>query len=266
MKKILPPKETAPAKRHLAAFSAALVLVVAMHGQAIAAPTDGDFSDKQKEQIEAVVRNLLTVKDPSIVMTAAVEAQKKAQEQTVQKAQEAVVKNKEKLFNDSKDPFIGNAKGDVKIVEFFDYNCGYCKKANPTVRKLIEDDKNVKLVYKEFPILAESSRTASKYALAALKQKKYAEFHNAVMEFKGQLSDEKLLELAGQVGLDKDRLKKDAESADIAAQINADQDLGREIGAKGTPTFVIGEKVVPGAIELEDLKAIIADARKEKKS
>lgn len=253
------------AKRILSIFALVLVLI---SGQTLAQTSTpaNDFTDKQKEQIEAVVRNLLVNKDPMIILNAAHEAQRKQEEEAGKKAVESVGKNKDKLFSNAKDPFVGNEKGDVVVVEFFDYNCGYCKKANPTIRKLIEEDKNVKVIYKEFPILAESSRLASRYALAANKQNKYAAFHNALMESKAQINDDKLMEIAGQVGLDKDKLKKDMEDPDVNAQITADQDLGRDVGARGTPTFIVGDKVVPGAMELEEMKSIIAEMRKGKKS
>ncbi|MBY0428972.1 MAG: DsbA family protein [Alphaproteobacteria bacterium] len=219
-----------------------------------------DFTDKQKEQIEAVVRDLLTKKDPEIVLTAAKEFQKKQDEENGKKAKEALGKNKDKLMNPN-DPFFGNAKGDVTIVEFFDYNCGYCKKANEPMRKLIESDKNVRIIMKEYPILAESSRVASRAALAANKQKKYVELHNALMENKGALSEDSIMEMAVKVGLDKDKLKKDMESPEVAAQIQANQDLGREVGAHGTPTFIVGDKVVPGAMELDEMKKLVEEAR-----
>lgn len=244
--------------KYLTAMALALVLV---SGTAVAQ----DFSDKQKEQIEAIVRELITKKEPQIVMDAAREFQRKSEEESTKKASEAIGKYKDKLHNQPADPVVGNEKGDVTVVQFFDYNCGYCKKANETVRKLVETDKNVKIVMKEYPILSESSRTAARAALAANKQKKYFEFHNALMEHKGALSDDAIMEVAGKVGLDKDKLKKDMEGDDIKKEIETDLELGREVGARGTPTFIIEDKLVPGAMDIEELKSMIADARKAKK-
>lgn len=247
-------------KYSLAALALSFVFLT---GAAIAQNTptaDLGFTDKQKEQIEAVVKDLLTNKDPGLVMTAVKNFQARQEEETTKKAREALAKNKDKLVSD-KDPFIGNPKGDVTIVEFFDYNCGYCKKATPTIHKLVEEDKNVKVVYKQFPILAESSRTAAKYALAAQKQGKYADYHVALMDHKGPLNDEALNEIADKLKLDKDKLKKDAAAPEIEVYLNVTQDLGRELGARGTPTFIIGDKLVPGAIEIDELKKLVADAR-----
>lgn len=245
----------------------ALVLSAALISGAVhAAETPAaDFTDKQKEQIEAVVKNLLINKDPEIVLNAAKEFQKKQDAENGKKAAEALGKNKDKLFNSPADPFFGNAKGDVVLVEFFDYNCGYCKKAADPIKKLVEADKNVKVVMKEYPILAESSRVAARAALAAQKQKKYTELHNALMENKGALSEDSIMEMAVKAGLDKDKLKKDMESADVSAQIQANADLGREIGAHGTPTFIVGDKVVPGAMELDEMKKLVDEARASSK-
>lgn len=248
-------------------FLGSMVISAALISGAVQAaePPAADFTDKQKEQIEVIVKDLLTKKDPEIVLTAAKEFQKKQDEENGKKAAEGVVKNKDKLINNSNDPFLGNAKGDVTIVEFTDYNCGYCKKANDPLNKLVESDKNVKIIIKEYPILAESSRVAAKAALASMKQKKYVEFHNALMENKGALSEDSILEIAAKAGVDKDKLKKDMEASEIAAQIQANQDLGREVGAHGTPTFIIGEKVIPGAMELEEMKKIVEEARNASK-
>ncbi|MDX1923388.1 MAG: DsbA family protein [Alphaproteobacteria bacterium] len=241
----------------------ALVLTAALiSGAAHAAEAPAaDFTDKQKEQIEAIVKNLLTNKDPEIVLNAAKEFQKKQDAENSKKATEALGKNKDKLFNNAADPFFGNEKGDVVLVEFFDYNCGYCKKAAEPIRKLIENDKKVKVVMKEYPILAESSRVAARAAFAAIKQKKYTELHNALMENKGALSEDSIMEMAVKVGIDKEKLKKDMESPETAAYLQSTSELGREIGAHGTPTFIVGEKIVPGAMEYEEMKKLVDDAR-----
>jgi protein-disulfide isomerase len=221
-----------------------------------------EFNDKQKEQIENIVRELLTKKEPSIVMKAAQEQSKAERVEEEKKSAESFSKNKDKIVNDPNDPVIGNPKGDVTIVEFFDYNCGYCKKALPTVQKLLEEDKNVRFVFKEYPILSDTSRVAAKAALAANKQNKYMEMHVALMDHKGGYSENAVAELAKKIGLDVDKFKKDMASDEIAKHLEEDQNLGMEIGAHGTPTFIIGNKIVPGAMELEEFKGLVAEARK----
>jgi protein-disulfide isomerase len=222
------------------------------------------LTDQQKLQVEDVVRQLL-VKEPSLIMKAAEAYQKQQSEEADKKAKETIGSSKDKLYNDPNDAVMGNPKGDVVIVEFFDFNCGYCKKAATSLRKLVEEDKNVKIVFKEYPILAESSTTAAKAALAANKQGKYVPFHMALMEHKGALSEDAIMEVAGSVGLNKDQLKKDMASPEIAAHITASQSLGRDVGARGTPTFIIADKIVPGAMEVEEMKAKIAEVRQAAK-
>lgn len=243
-------------------FLGALVLSAALISGSVhaAEAPAADFTDKQKEQIEAVVRELLIKKDPEIVLNAAKEFQKKQDEENGKKAKEALGKNKDKLFG-ANDPIIGNPKGDVTIVEFFDYNCGYCKKALEPIKKLVEADKNIRFIMKEYPILAPSSTTAAKAALAANKQGKYKEVHDALMENKGALSDDSIVEMAVKAGADKEKLKKDMESAEIKTQLDEIRALGNEIGAHGTPTFVIGDKVIPGAMELDEMKKLVDEYR-----
>ncbi len=219
------------------------------------------FTDAQKAQIEDIVRDLLTKKDPSIVMKAAEEQSKRDAADQEKKTTEGITKNKDKIYNDPTDPIAGNPKGDVTIVEFFDYNCGYCKKVSPVLKQLLNDDKNVKVIFKEYPILADSSRVAAKAALAANKQGKYYEFHNALMEHKGGFDQAGIMDIAGKLGLNKDQLKKDMDSPEIAKHLEDDQTLGMDVGAHGTPTFFIGDKVVPGAIDLAEFKSKIAEVR-----
>lgn len=225
-----------------------------------------DFNDKQKEQIEAIVRELLTKKEPDIVMQAAQESAKKQRADEEKKSAEALGKSKDKLFSNATDPMAGNAKADVTIVEFFDYNCGYCKKMPEIVKKLIEDDKNVRFVFKDYPILSDSSRLAAKAAIAANMQKKYFEFHVALLEHKGAITQESIDEVAKSVGLNVDQLKKDMEKPEVTKKVDENMALGMDIGAHGTPTFIIGDKVVPGAMDTDELKNLVAEARKAKKS
>lgn len=227
------------------------------------APANG-FTDAQKTQIEEVVRQLLTSKEPDLVMKAAQEYQRKQADEENKKAKEGIVKNKDKLFNDPKDPFLGNPKGDVVVVEFFDFNCGYCKKVLEPLQQLVKEDKNVKVILKEYPILSDSSKTAAKAALAAHKQGKYVEMHVALLQSKGGLGDDSIMEIAANTGLDKAKLKKDMEDPEIASQIAKSQDLGKEVGAHGTPAFIIGETLIPGAMSLSEFKEHVAKARTAK--
>ena len=174
-------------------------------------------------------------------------------------------KNKtfEMLSNHTMDPVMGNPEGDVILYEFFDYNCGYCKSVFNTVIKTLDKDKNTKLVLKELPILSQTSINASFFALAAKKQNLYSEFHTKVMQFRGRLTDEILLEIANQVGLDIEKLKKDIQSDEIKLTIEKNKILAERLNITGTPSFVIGNTIIPGALNEEQLLKYIKKIRNE---
>ena len=222
------------------------------------APT---FTAEQKAAIEAIVREFLVDKEPETIIKAAQNAQQKQEADSLSKSQQAVGANRDKIFNDKTSPVGGNPKGDVTIVEFFDYQCGYCKMAQENLGKLLETEKNVKIIYKEYPILGPDSALASKAALASVAQGKYEKFHVALMTTKEHLTEAVIFKIAKDVGLDVDKLKKDAANEEIQKIIQANIALGGEVGARGTPTFVIGEQIYPGALQLEQMQEAIASAR-----
>ena len=152
----------------------------------------------------------------------------------------------------------------MTIVEFFDYNCGYCKKAFPEIQSLLGKDKKIRFVFKDFPILGPSSETAAKWALAAQKQKKYFAFHTLMMQNKTRIDDDLLESVAKKAGLDVAQAKKDIESSDILVQIEKNRSLAGNLGLGGTPAFIIGDDVVPGALSLEEIENRIADLRKSR--
>ena len=220
----------------------------------------------QKTEIENIVRELLMKKEPEIVVKAAQAVREQAETASEAKAAEALKNHVDKITKDPTSPVAGNPKGDVTIVEFFDYSCGYCKMAQPTVAKLLGQDKNVKFVYKELPILGEGSVIASKAALASVGQGKYQAFHDALMTNKGQFTEESVLEIAKTVGLNTEKLKKDMADPKVDAILKANHDLAQMLGFQGTPTFVIGDKLLPGAMPYEKLTATIAEVREAAKA
>jgi protein-disulfide isomerase len=236
-------------------------LVPAFASAADAAP----FTDSQKAAIEEVVRDLLTKKEPNIIIEAAQAVQQKSATELSQKSQKALASNRDKIFNNPDAPIGGNPKGDVTVVEFYDYRCGYCKVVEPSVAQLLEQDKNVKFVFMEFPILGPQSMQAAKASLASVRQGKFAAFHKAMMGTKENLTDDVIFKVAKTAGLNVDKLKKDMADEKIEKIIKENIALGNEVGAHGTPTFIVGDQVVPGALPLENLKSMIADARKKKK-
>jgi len=179
------------------------------------------------------------------------------------KAAQVLRDRRQEVFDDPATPVGGNPKGDVTIVEFFDYRCPYCKQVHPTLQKLLDQDRKLRFVYKEFPVLGEQSDIAAHAALAARLQGRYEAFHNAMMAAKGQISEELVYRVAGSVGLDVDRLKRDMTDPEIERALSANRALAKALELRGTPGFIIGDHIVPGAIDLDALKTMVADARKQ---
>jgi len=213
-----------------------------------------------REQIEQIVREYLQ-NNPEVVVDALRAAQMKQREAQRQQQSQAVTKHREELVRDSTSPAGGNVAGDVTVVEFFDYACPHCKAVATQVKQLLRDDPKVRIVYKELPVLGEPSVNAARAALAAREQNKYFAFHDALMAAPPPLNDALIFRVAGQVGLDVDRLKTDMASAPISAALQKNQALAQALGVSGTPAFVIGDDVAPGAVPLARLKEMVAKAR-----
>ncbi|MSP67854.1 MAG: DsbA family protein, partial [Alphaproteobacteria bacterium] len=167
----------------------------------------------------------------------------------------------EELTADPASPVLGNPKGDVTVVEFSDYRCGYCKSVHPTLMELLKRDGNVRLVIKEFPILGPESVEAAKAALAANRQGKFAAVNERLMAFKGQLTRDAILQVAREAGVDVKRLQADMEAPEIMQALQRNRKLASKLEINGTPGFVIGQKVVPGAIPLEQFEELVKAAR-----
>ena len=241
----------------LFAFLAALLAVPAFAPQAAAAPFDAN----QKEALNEMMRSYI-LENPDVliesVTTYQIEQQAKAQAE-----QDAAVKDMAGDIKSNDDlPVAGNPDGDVTIVEFFDYNCGYCKKAWEEVSTVLDEDKNVKVLFIDMPILGPSSYEAAKWALAAQEQGKYFAFHRALMEYQGGKDEEALTRIAKEVGLDVAKLREDAESDKVAAQIAENMELSEKLSINGTPAFLIGEEMNRGYIDYDTMKEQIAAARK----
>jgi protein-disulfide isomerase len=186
------------------------------------------------------------------------------QEAAQQQAQAQAVKDLQaQLVGNAGSPVLGNPNGDVTVVEFLDYRCPYCKAMHQPIADMIAGDGNVRVVVKEFPILGDDSLFAARAALAAHRQGKYAEMHNALMSFKGKPSPGDVESIAQQIGIDPVRLKQDMGAPEIDQELQQNYNLAEQLGIGGTPAFVIGETLIPGAIKLEDLRAHIAKARDE---
>jgi protein-disulfide isomerase len=214
----------------------------------------------QRPQIEAIIHDYL-LQHPDVLIAALRHAKDELHKDDAAKASRAVADHRREIFNDPSTPVGGNSQGNETIVEFFDYRCPYCKQVEPSVEAMLRQDPNLRLIYKEFPILGPVSVTAAYAALAAQRQGKYDAFHAAMMEARGNITDDTVYRIAASVGLDIDKLKRDMASREFAQQIMENLKLANALDLRGTPAFVIGDKVVPGAADIATLKSMVADAR-----
>ncbi len=240
--------------------AAAVVALVAMQ-PALAAKHA--LSSAQKKETEALVRDYI-LKNPNIIIESMRALQARDKAVAAQKARQSLISRRDEILNDPTSPVGGNIKGDVTVVEFFDYRCGYCKRVFPALQKLIKDDDKIRFVYKEFPILGPQSLFASRAALAAWKldKEKYYQFHDAMMASKGNLTEAKTVKLATSVGLEEKALRAEMAKPEISAIIQKNMALAKALNINGTPAFIIGDRVVPGAIDLETMQDLVKAARK----
>ena len=222
-----------------------------------------DFTPDQKAQIEAIVRDYLK-NHPEMLIDAIQAADDKLKADAKDKSVQALAAHRQDVLNDPLSPVGGNPNGNVTLVEFFDYRCPYCKQVEPALEKLIGDDRQLRFVFKEFPVLGPDSETAARVALAARKQGKYDAFHRAMMGTSGHIDEAVIYKVAGSVGLDVDRLKQDMKSPDIDKELKANLALGKQLDLDGTPSFIVGDTIIPGAIGADDLKQLVAAARSGK--
>ncbi|HUL04875.1 MAG TPA: DsbA family protein [Candidatus Acidoferrum sp.] len=240
--------------------AAALAVMVALAAIAVPASAQQNETLTDQAKIEQIVHDYLMA-HPEVIIEAVDKYQKDQEKASAQKQAQALVDRRDELLHTAADPVIGNANGDVTIVEFFDYRCPYCKSVAASFIDLYEKDGKVRLVLKEFPILGPESEFASKAALAAQKQGKYREFHLAMMTFKGKLTDDDVRNLAKQVGIDVAKLEQDMKDPSVADTINRNYALAEALGIKGTPAFILGNELVPGAITADEMQKRIAALR-----
>ena len=220
-----------------------------------APPAAGSFTPAQRQELEGIIKDIL-INNPELLMEAQTALEAKMEKIQNERMAVAIKDNSAEIFRPTTSPVVGNNNGDVTVIEFFDYNCGYCKKAFPDVAHLIDKDKKIKLIPKEFPILAKGSEEASRVALAAKMQGKYWEFHRAMLENHGQANEAAALRVAEKLGLDMTRLKKDMTAPEIKKEIDDTRKLAAKLGIQGTPHFLVGDRIIPGAPEnLGDLLA-----------
>ena len=234
-----------------------LVLVIAVPASA---SSHESFTPKQREAIEKIFKDYL-LENPEVILDALRILEQRQKVAEAQKSREQVRARRDEIFNDPSSPVGWNPDGNVTVVEFFDYQCPYCQAVVPRLAQLKREDAGIRYVYKEWPILGPASLVAAKAALAAQEQGLYEEFHEAMMTFPGKFKEPDVFATAEKVGLDIDRLREDMQSPEIEAALARTRELARVLGITGTPAFVIGDKVIPGAVGLPQLKATIKKAR-----
>lgn len=244
--------------RSLAAVAVGLMLALAL--PATASAEEKPMTPGEVEAIERVVRDYL-LRHPEVILEAIEALEARNAERAAEAQRKAVAERRDELLNDPAAPVGGNPDGAVTVVEFFDYQCPYCKSVAATLIETIETQDDVRIVFKEFPILGPESAFAAKAALAAHRQDRYLDFHLALMAARGKLSEAVVLDLARQNGLDLDRLRADMEAPEVAEALARNHALAEMLQVRGTPAFVIGDQVVPGAISMERMRELIAAER-----
>lgn len=209
------------------------------------------------DAIEKIVRNYL-LKNPSVIREAMQALQAQEMKEKQERAANLMKELRNEIFFDPYSPVSGNASGDVSIVVFFDYNCGYCKQTLPQLQNISKKDPLVRIVYKEFPVLGPRSTFAAK--VAASRQGKFVEFHNALMTAKST-DEESIKSISKTLGIDYSKLQKDMADPQIEEQITRTQRLAESLDINGTPAYIIGDRIIPGAIDAESLTSILVAER-----
>ncbi len=216
---------------------------------------------RSQEEIEKIVRDYL-LREPEIVYEAIQLLQARQQEEEAARRRDMLSQLAPEIFNNPDDPVAGNLDGDVTLVEFFDYQCGYCRRMAPSLQALMRDDTDLRVVFKELPVLGPDSVTAARAALAASKvaPDRYQSFHFALMDA-SDLSEATILAEAESVGIDPAALKEAMQSEEVAQAIQRNLQVAGSLGINGTPSFIVGETIIPGAVPIEHLTQLIDDVR-----
>jgi protein-disulfide isomerase len=253
------------ARPALAETAATPVPAAAAQAPATDSPATQTFTAGQQQAIEVLIKNYI-VAHPEVVQEAMDALDKRQKEADAEKARMTIKDNNATLFNSAHQVVLGNPQGNITMVEFFDYNCGFCKRALPDMMSLLSANPNLRFVLKEFPVLGEGSVEAAHVAVAARMQdptgKKYIEFHQKLLGGRGAADKARALAVAKEVGFDMGRIEKDMDSAEVKTTIDEDMKLADALGVNGTPSYVVGDEVVVGAVGLDELKAKLSPDKK----
>jgi protein-disulfide isomerase len=251
-------------KLDLRPFAAALFAILIAMPAATPARAQS-FSAEQRGEIERIVKEYL-LSHPELLQEVMSELEKRQAVAEAEKHRAAVKQYSEAIFSSPRQVTLGNAQGDVTVVEFFDYNCGYCKRAMSDMLDLMKNDSKLKFVLKEFPVLGEGSMQAAQVAAAVRMQdksggKKYLEFHQKLLTGRGQADKARALAAAKEAGFDVARIEKDIAGEEVKATLEESFKLAEALGLNGTPSYVVGNDVVVGAVGLNTLKEKVNAAR-----
>ncbi len=221
-----------------------------------------EFSDDQRSELEGIIRNYL-IANPEIIRDAINELQRKEDEASKVAQVKTIDESADLIFASDKQVVLGNPKGAITVVEFFDYNCTYCRRAHADMKKLIEENPDLRFVLKEFPVLGDSSVEAAKVAAAVrlTAPEKYGDFHDELLGEPGQINGEKALAVAADLGMDPAELRSKLESPEVKATIAESYDLAGKLNLTGTPSYVTHKEVIVGAVGYDALKAKIDEAK-----
>ncbi len=231
------------------------------------APAAAPNAPVTRAELPALIKEAL-MNEPEMIMQAVQKMREKQEAEAQKKTSDAIAANKANLYNDPDSPSVGDEKtADITLVEFYDYHCGYCKHMLPTITQLLKDDKKVRVVFKEFPILSEDSALAARAAVAAnrVAKEKYFAYHSALMKHEGKFEEKNLLELAQKEGIDSAKLKAEMAKPEVTAVLDKMRKLGADLGVRGTPALILNDHFLPGAMELDDLKKVIENVRAGRK-
>ena len=223
-------------------------------------PLAATADDMSEERIKELVLEAIR-ENPGIVFEAAQLFEEQQQASQAQAAAQVLETEKATLENDPNAPVLGNPEGDVTVVEFFDYNCPYCRRVKPEMEALLASDTNVRIVYREWPILGEGSVFAARAALASRNQGKYEEFHWAMMGMNERADEASVLQVAEDICLDVAQLRRDMDAPEVEEHIQTSMRLSQSLGFNGTPSFVIGDSLAPGLITADQLIELVKQAR-----
>ncbi|WP_074457917.1 DsbA family protein [Candidatus Synechococcus spongiarum] len=199
--------------------------------------------------------------NPEVVTQAVAILQERERAQQAQAAQAALATHRDALLHPPHGPVLGNPEGDVTIVEFFDYNCGYCRRSSRVLHDLLKADDQVRVLLREWPILGEGSRFAARASLAAQQQDQYQAFHRALMDLPGEATEANVVSTARTLGLDVEKLRRDMTAPEVDAHLERSDQLARALSITGTPAFVVGNTLVPGFTSLERLQELVQQSR-----